>query len=449
MNRKKFIQQSSLVLGGLLMSDILAAIPLASTNKKQKVAIVGTGHRAVGMWGKLIQEEYGKEVIEFVGLCDTNPGRLKYALEHIGISCPTFSDFKQMMQTTKPDLLIVTVPDGIHHTFIIQGMEMGAHILVEKPMTIDEEKCESILQAEKRTGKKVTVTFNYRYSPHRLKMYEMLRNGDIGELTSVDFHWYLNTSHGADYFRRWHRLRKNSGTLLVHKSSHHFDLLNWWIGSDPEQVFAYGSLEFYGKNGPYRAENCRSCNHTKDCKFFFDITKDKYLTALYVNNEQHDGYLRDGCVFKEDVDIFDKMAVQIKYKNKVQVSYSLTAYSPYEGYRISFNGTKGKIDAWIKEKQPWQEEPFDVIEYTPNFGERQIIKVPNHEPGHGGGDVRLRKQVFQPGEDKYHQSAGSRDGALAILIGIAARNSIDTNKPINVQDLTSLPLAVNRIIVKS
>jgi predicted dehydrogenase len=225
--------------------------------------------------------------------------------------------------------------------------------------------------------------------------------------------------------------------------------LNWWIGSDPEQVFAYGSLEFYGKNGPYRAENCRSCNHTKDCKFFFDITKDKYLTALYVNNEQHDGYLRDGCVFKEDVDIFDKMAVQIKYKNKVQVSYSLTAYSPYEGYRISFNGTKGKIDAWIKEKQPWQEEPFDVIEYTPNFGERQIIKVPNHEPGHGGGDVRLRKQVFQPGEDKYHQSAGSRDGALAILIGIAARNSIDTNKPINVQDLTSLPLAVNRIIVKS
>jgi len=70
---------------------------------------------------------------------------------------------------------------------------------------------------------------------------------------------------------------------------------------------------------------------------------------LYVANEKYDGYLRDGCVFREDIDIFDQMAVQIKYANKIQVSYSLTAYSPYEGYRISFNGTKGKLDVWNKE----------------------------------------------------------------------------------------------------
>lgn len=161
--------------------------------------------------------------------------------------------------------------------------------------------------------------------------------------------------------------------------------------------------------------------------------------ALYVANEKHDGYLRDGCVWKEDIDIFDKMAVQIKYANNVQVSYSLTTYSPYEGYRIAFNGTKGRLEAWIKESQPWQEENFDEIHLTNNFGKREIIKISNNEAGHGGGDTRLRKQIFaSDGQDPFRQAAGSRDGAMAVLVGIAARNSIDTGKPVKIADLTSL-----------
>jgi predicted dehydrogenase len=326
-------------------------------------------------------------------------------------------------------------------------MEYGADILTEKPMTIDKEKCQSILDAEKRTGKKITVTFNYRYSPHRQKIYELLRNNTIGKITSVDFHWYLDVHHGADYFRRWHRLRKNSGSLLVHKSTHHFDLLNWWLNSEPEEVFAYGALDVYGKNNEFRHTNCRPCPHKNKCEFYFDITKDAYLKELYADNEKYDGYLRDGCVFRADVDIFDKMAVQIKYANQVQVSYSLTAYSPYEGYRISFNGTKGKIDAWIKENQPWEEDHFDEIHITSNFGKREVIRINNAESGHGGGDTRLQKMIFSPdGKDEFNQNAGVRDGAMSILVGIAAYNSIDTGKPVKIADLTSLKPKKVRIV---
>jgi predicted dehydrogenase len=161
----------------------------------------------------------------------------------------------------------------LHDKFIIRGMELGADIITEKPMTTDEGKCQAILDAEKRTGKKVTVTFNYRYSPHRQKIYELLREGAIGKVTSVDFHWYLDTRHGADYFRRWHRLRENSGSLWVHKASHHFDLLNWWLESEPESVYAQALLEHYGKNGEQRGTNCRSCTHKTSCNFYWDITK--------------------------------------------------------------------------------------------------------------------------------------------------------------------------------
>lgn len=170
---------------------------------------------------------------------------------------------------------------------------------------------------------------------------------------------------------------------------------------------------------------------------------------LYVENEKHDGYQRDGCVWKEDIDIFDKMAVQIKYANKVQVSYSLTAYSPYEGHRISFNGTKGKLDAWIKESQPWTEDGFDEIHVTSNFDKRETYKISNTEGGHGGGDERMKQQIFLPNQaDPYRQTAGLRDGALAILTGIAARNSIDSGKPVKIADLTSIKPLAKKIIIR-
>ena len=443
MHRRTFIQNTGTVLAGTLLTDTLLAA--SSTGMKKRVAMVGTGHRGQSMWGTPVIKEFSN-IIEFVGLCDINKGRAETVKQMLKVSCPVYTDFDVMMRETKPDILIVTTVDATHNQFIVKGMEYGADIVTEKPMTTDEKKCQQIIDAEKNTGKKVKVTFNYRYSPHRQKIWELLRSGVIGTITSADFHWYLDIHHGADYFRRWHRLRKNSGSLLVHKASHHFDLLNWWLESDPEEVLGYGALEHYGKNNSFRYTNCRPCPYKDSCKFYWDMTKDERLMKLYANNEKYDGYLRDGCVWKEDIDIFDKMAVQIKYANKVQVSYSLTTYSPYEGYRISFNGTKGRLDAWIKEMQPWEEEKYDEIQVTTNFGKREIYKIPNNEEGHGGGDVRLRKQIFDPsGKDPYNQAANSRDGAMAILIGIAARNSIDSGKPVKIADLTTLVPQAKRI----
>ncbi len=441
MNRRNFLTASGLAMGAMLI-DPLSAIAKEDKNtsgsgKKLRLAMVGTGHRGTGMFGEKVTKGYSDHV-EFVGLCDPNPGRLEYAKKRMGIECPVYTDFDKMMKEVKPDTLIVTTIDSFHDQYIIRGMELGANIISEKPMTTDETKCQAILDAEKRTGKKVTVTFNYRYSPHRRIMWELLRKGEIGELTSVDFHWYLDTKHGADYFRRWHRLREYSGSLWVHKSTHHFDLLNWWIDSDPEEVFAFGNLDFYGKNGKLRAENCRSCPHTKECDFYMDITQNKYYMDLYVANEKYDGYLRDGCVFKQDINIFDKMCASIKYANGVQASYSLTAYSPYEGYRIAFNGTKGRIDAWIQESNPTFLGEFDEIMITRNFGNREYIRVPQSE-GHGGGDKLLLDKLFIPNTaDPYRQSAGTRDGALSILTGIAARISCDSGKPIMIGNLTDI-----------
>ena len=87
-------------------------------------------------------------------------------------------------------------------------------------------------------------------------------SGVIGEVLSLDFHWLLNIHHGADYFRRWHRNKENSGGLMVHKATHHFDLINWWLSSVPESVFAQGHRNFYT---PKTADRYGLVNRTERC----------------------------------------------------------------------------------------------------------------------------------------------------------------------------------------
>ncbi len=454
-SRRKFINSI-----GMLAAT--TALPLHSfafgKSNKLKVALVGTGIRGITFWGKRLVDEYS-EILEFVGLSDINPSRLNYGKKYIGANCPVFTDFEKMVERTKPDLIIVTTKDSTHHEFIIKGLEMGCDVLTEKPMTTDEDKCQSIIEAEKKSNKKLIVGFNYRWSPYATKIKQLLQEGAIGKLVSVDFNWYLNTYHGASYFRRWHGEMASSGSLWVHKATHHFDLLNWWINSEPSEVFAYGDLEFYGKNGPFRGPNCRSCQVKDKCEFYWDITKDESAKKLYVDHEHEDGYIRDNCLFREDIDIYDKMSAQVKYADNTTLNYSLTTYSPYEGWRVAFNGTEGRIEAWqdipyskltsISEaekharemdqslKEELNVEPIVVHKLWKDF---ETVNVAIEKGGHGGGDKRLHNKIFVNPEipDEFGRSAGVRDGAMSILIGIAARKSIQEKQPITIADLTEL-----------
>lgn len=441
LNRRKFIQNTGLLAASTMLSPLMtfgAHVP------KQRIAMVGTGGRGIGMWGTSVQAQYN-DILEFVGLCDINPGRVAYAKQQMKVDCPVYTDFDQMLKETKPDTLIVTTTDATHHEYIIKGLEGGLRVISEKPMTTDEKKCQEIFDAEKRSGNKLIVTFNMRYTQYVQEIWELLRAGEIGDIKSVDLNWYLDTDHGASYFRRWHGEKEFGGTLLVHKATHHFDALNYWMDSEPEEVFAYGSLDFYGhKNSPFSHSHCRPCPHKDECRLYWDITQSQGSMDLYVDHEKHDGYLRDGCVFRKEIDIYDTMSVQYKYANGVPVNYSLTAFSPYEGYRLAINGSKGRLDAWIKSSMPTGVPPYQEITITNLFGNVNTIQVIPQSGGHGGSDPRLKDKIFRypNSPDHFKQSAGSRDGAMSALIGIAARNSIESGKIVRIADLTELkPLA--------
>lgn len=428
--------------------------------KKTRYALVGTGGRGIGMFAKPLVDEYG-DVAELVGLCDINPKRLQHAVEKIGRQIPTFTDFDQMLREVECDAVIVTTKDSTHHEFIIKALEAGKDAITEKPMTVDDEKCRQILAAEERTGRSVRVTFNYRYAPYATKVKELLASGVIGEVYSVDFHWFLDTVHGADYFRRWHRQKANSGGLFVHKATHHFDLVNWWLGQDPVSVYATGTRRFYGPTRKERGERCLTCDYKNSCQFYLDLAANDDMRKLYLEAESEDGYYRDRCVFADEIDIEDTMAAIVNYSGGAQMTYSLHAYMPFEGYRIAFNGSKGRLEAGVPETflpeartnfaerskgrkrlDPilylhGETEPGDnEIRIYPVYGGAEIIKVPHGGKGHGGGDTRLRDMLFRPGvPDPLGHAAGSRAGALSILVGVAANYSMQRKAPVEIAEL--------------
>ncbi|CAG7637950.1 Gfo/Idh/MocA family protein [Paenibacillus allorhizosphaerae] len=399
-------------------------------------AIVGAGVRALSMFARPLVSELGA-FAKLVGICDVNLKRAETMSRLCGGSgIAVFDDFDNMLKSTQPDTIIVTTIDRNHHEFIIRALEAGCDVISEKPLTIDADKMNAIFAAEKKTGRSVTVTFNCRFIPYMVRIKELLASGVVGDIHNVHFEWFLDTKHGADYFRRWHRRMSNSGGLLVHKSTHHFDLVNWWLDDVPETVHGFGDLRFYGRNGAHSGERCQSCEHRHTCDFYYDITANETIKQLYFQAEAEDGYIRDQCVFAKEIDIYDTMTVQAKYEKGASLSYSLTTYNPMEGWRIAFVGSKGRMEAEDFASGPFSGTSHNTIRLFDRKGDLTTVQVRKAGGGHGGGDERLRRMIFAGDlEDPLGQQAGSWEGAMSLLIGAAANVSIAEKKPVVIREL--------------
>ncbi len=436
-------------------------------NETKRFAVVGTGGRAE-MFIQAITATY-RDSCELVALCDLSQTRMDWYNQQIknqadAAPVPTYQadQFEKMIADTHPDTVIVATIDATHHQYINRAMELGCNVITEKPMTTDAEKARSIFDTIERTGKKLRVTFNYRYAPAFTKLRELLMQGVVGRPLSVDFSWLLDTYHGADYFRRWHREKQNSGGLLVHKATHHFDLVNWWIDSYPAEVFAFGDLLFYGKKNAaergeaYPYERYTGIPEAHEDPFALFLDRDDSLRGLYLEAEADNGYIRDRNVFGEPITIEDTMAVTARYRSGVILSYCLLAYSPWEGLNVAITGTKGRVELNVVEnvsglsglgkshnlqasKGPFK---YAAIRVHPMFGESYDVEIPSIEGGgHGGADPILLEHLFapEPPPDPFNRAASHIDGAASIMLGIAANRAMEINQPVRIDDLFRLP----------
>lgn len=433
----------------------------------RRYAIVGTGHR-IEMYVDALAGSHA-DTGELVALCDPNQTRVGYYLdrwaERTAPDRPapaTYDSFDRMLEEARPDVLIVTTIDRFHAEYVIAGLVRGLDVLCEKPLTIDEEGSRAIAEAAAASSGELVVTFNYRYSPRNSIVKELLLDRAIGQVTSVHFEWVLDTVHGADYFRRWHRQKANSGGLLVHKAAHHFDLVNWWLADTPDTVAALGRRAFYGP-GPVAESLAAGRPASAPDPFALDLADDPRLAALYGEAAHaEDGYVRNQDVFSEGVDIEDNMALLVGYEGGQMLSYSLNAHSPWEGYRVVFNGTEGRLELNVVERAEVTADGSQVVDPSarPDAVEGDVevrklgtelvlqrhweparrIDVPESETGHGGGDELLLDHLFRGAapntlSDPLGLRAGYLDGIRSVLVGAAANRAIAEQRVVRVSEL--------------
>lgn len=399
---------------------------------KTRFMVVGTGNRGLGCFAKGILGFPSKGLPEFpdhadlVALVDTNLTRGKASARELQRpDMPVYRSVREAQQGSPADWAIVTTPDNTHRSVVVEALESGLNVLVDKPLATSVMECDQIIAAAKRTGREVVVGHNMRYQPWTLKAAKLVREGAIGEVLSVESAEILSYSHGGDYFHRWHSDFTKSAGLMNHKCCHHLDVLCWIIDDEPIEVASRGGRRFYRSRPDLNhGARCSECPITASCPHYFEMDKwDGVYRRIYREAEGEDGYIRDLCVFSDRHTVYDHQAVQIRFARGVTAVFSMVTFSPTEGCYFYLTGTKGRLELGenVSDRKPYLRmigADGKVTEYSVD------VDATEHEHGHGGADIRLLADRLGLGDSDPLQKATMAEARRAVLIADLSSRSV-------------------------
>lgn len=400
--------------------------------KDIRVGLIGCGHRGiVGFLGALKKIGRAGHV---AALCDSNPKRLDFAAGFLGSAdCARFTDVDQVLQHPGLTTVIIAVPDYLHKELVLKAFARGKDVVCEKPMATTLADCRAMIEARGR--RKLRMAFNFRNHELAMKVKEVLASGQIGRVLQADMADVVSREHGADYFRRWHRLQEQSGGLLVHKSVHSFDAVNWWLEDRPETVTAQAGKAFYVPSRQ-KGERCATCVAKSECPCYVDLNQDLagqvagidgFYRQMYLEAEAFDGYIRDTCVFHRANTINDTHHVLVRYRQGALFSYSAVFYAPYEDRKGSIQGDCGRIE--------FSRLKGEVrVQAASGTGDEVVHRLSSDTRGHADADVNLVRSLFEP-DGAAEAQATAEDGYWAVAVAACANESVAKQREIQVPRL--------------
>jgi len=253
MDRRTFLQQGSLLSGGLLMFDeVLGNNSMGLiTEKPIKIAMIGCGDRGKGVLS-VIQSL--PSLYTITGICDVLDFRLEETRKMLGnLGAKEYKDYRALLEDKNIEAVFIAVPLSGHFSVAKDAIEAGKHVYVEKTMTftIDEAKNLSVL-ADKYTKQIVQVGYQYRYSPLYFKVKEMIDGGYLGKVTQIDCRWDRNGNWrrtvpepSLERQINWRMYKEFSGGLAAELLSHQIDFINWVFDTHPDEVLGTGGIDIY------------------------------------------------------------------------------------------------------------------------------------------------------------------------------------------------------------
>lgn len=434
---------------------------------RTRFAVCGLSQRALTMFMEPLSGQ-GAALGDFsrwgevVAIVDVDAARIDAFNSRHKAAIPGYGpdDFDRMVDEVQPDVIAVTGPDSSHATYIVAALRRDIDVLTEKPMTVDSGQANEVIHAEANSKATVRVMHNARYRDPHVAIKRLILEGRVGRITNVELVTNLDTFHGASYFYRWNRRRANSGGLTVTEACHRFDLLNWWLDDIPEEVFGYGSLNFYGPRGAHRPRDAAgqplsSEDERATCPYNRRWSApDRDVVSARLHPRAGDRGLsyaatyppeRPIYIYDEEIDIEDTYSAVIRYRSGLSVSYSMNASSPWEGYTLAINGTGGRIESTsyaAPGRCPFPAER-QTVTYLPMFGQRQVHEVAAlpTDGGHGDSDLRLMQEIFTgaaPDTEGLGIQADTMAGAYAVAVGEAIWRSAASGRPIRIDDLVTV-----------
>ncbi|HAO46373.1 MAG TPA: Gfo/Idh/MocA family oxidoreductase [Ferruginibacter sp.] len=349
--------------------------------------------------------------LDIVGVAEPIPIRnQRYTAKHAIKEENRFVTWEDVFKKPKfADAVIITTPDNLHYGPCMEALKMGYDVLLEKPISPSEKECRDILALAKKSGRIVAVCHVLRYAPYFVKLRELIQGGAIGEVISVQHLEPIEHVHMSHSYVRgnWHNDKQTTPIFLA-KSCHDLDILRWMIGKPCKSIAAFGDLKWFTKkNAPAGStERCTDgCSVEGACpysaldiyyrkrqrNYVFDLPEEKDKQAEYVLQQlKTTNYGR--CVYRMDNDQPDHYITSILFDDNVTASFSMEAFTSYEGRRTRVMGSHGDITG-------------DMTSFTiTNFKSGKKEEWKENTDGHGGGDWRLA--------ENWVQAVSSRDPSL-------------------------------------
>ncbi len=337
------------------------------------------------------------------------------------------------------DAIIITTPDNLHYGPCMKALEMGYHVLLEKPISPSEKECRDILAMTKKTGKIVAVCHVLRYAPYFVELRKIIQSGVLGKVVSVQHLEPIEHIHMSHSYVRgnWHNSKETTPIILA-KSCHDLDILRWMLGKQSKSIHAMGDLSWFNQSNAPEGSTARcsdGCKVEASCpysalkiyyrergrNYVFDLPEDKDKQAAYVLEQlKTTNYGR--CVYKMDNDQPDHYITNIQFEGGVTASFSMEAFTSYEGRRTRVMGSLGDVVG-------------DMTSFIhTNFQTGKKTEWKTATDGHGGGDWRLAANFVQAvAKNDASLLTSTIDASIeSHLMGFAAEQSRKENRVVKI-----------------
>ena len=416
--------------------------------KKLKVILIGAGNRGTTYTDIMANMPDHYEV---VGVAEPIDSRRNYIKNKHNIpEKMCFTDWKPLLDIGKvADLAIISTMDRLHYEPAMKAISLKYDILLEKPVSPEPEECYKISKYAEEMGVKIVVCHVLRYTAIFNTLKDIIDSGRIGKVMSINHEECVGNVHQSHSFVRgnWGNSERSS-CMLLQKSCHDIDILQWLLGKQCKKVQSFGTLSYFNKNNApngapeYCIEGCPSsetCPYNAVKLYLYDKENDWFRTTCTRESNPTDEMVKNAisttqygkCVYKCDNDVVDHQTVNLLFDDDVTVTFTMNAFNKGGRFMHIF-GTKGEIHAAID-----GDKPIEVYD----FETKQTELIPMHindgiTGGHAGGDDGIINTLHQYICGEYNGKSVSTitDSCNNHLIVFAAEKSRKTNTVVDMEE---------------